>query len=66
MEGMAAHSSILAWRIPMDRGAWWATIHRVAKSHTRLKQFSTQHALALLQEIFPTQGLNPGLLHLLH
>ena len=25
-EGMAAHSSILAWRIPMDRGAWLATI----------------------------------------
>ena len=22
-EGMATHSSILAWRIPMDRGAWW-------------------------------------------
>ena len=25
-EGMATHSSILAWRIPMDR-AWWATVH---------------------------------------
>ena len=24
-EGMATHSSILAWRIPVDRGAWWAT-----------------------------------------
>ena len=24
-EGMATHSSILAWRIPMDRGAWWAS-----------------------------------------
>ena len=24
-DGMAAHSSILAWRIPRDRGAWWAT-----------------------------------------
>ena len=33
-EGMATHSSILAWRIPMDRGAWWATVHRVAKSQT--------------------------------
>ena len=28
-EGMATHSSILAWRILMDRGAWWATVHRV-------------------------------------
>ena len=31
-EGMATHSSILAWRIPLDRGAWWATVHGVAKS----------------------------------
>ena len=36
-EGMAAHSSILAWRIPMDRRAWRATVHKVAKSQTRLK-----------------------------
>ena len=33
-EGMATHSSILAWRIPTDRAAWWATIHGVAKSRT--------------------------------
>ena len=25
---------------PMDRGAWWATIHRVKKSQTQLKQLS--------------------------
>ena len=31
-EGMATHSSIVAWRIPMDRRAWWATVHGVAKS----------------------------------
>ena len=35
-EGMAAHSSVLARRIPMDKGAWWATVHGVAKSQTRL------------------------------
>ena len=35
-EGMATHCSILAWRIPMDRGAWWATAHGVATSWTRL------------------------------
>ena len=35
-EGTATHSSILAWRIPMDRGAWWATVHGVAKSQTQL------------------------------
>ena len=27
---------------PMDRGAWWATVHRVAKSQTPLKQPSIQ------------------------
>ena len=28
---MATHSSDLAWRIPMDQGAWQATVHGVAK-----------------------------------
>ena len=28
---MATHCSILAWRIPMDRGAWWAAVHGVTK-----------------------------------
>ena len=32
VEGMATHPSILAWRIHMDKGAWWATVHGVAKS----------------------------------
>ena len=36
-KGLATHSSTLAWRIPMDRGAWWATVHRVAKSQSRLR-----------------------------
>ena len=40
-EGMAAHSSILAWRIPMDSGTWQITVHGVAKSHTRLSDLST-------------------------
>ena len=31
-EDTATHSSILAWRIPKDRGAWWATVHSVTKS----------------------------------
>ena len=31
-EGMATHSSILAWRISMDKEAWQATIHGVEKS----------------------------------
>ena len=37
-KGMATHSSILAWRIPMDRGAWRATVHGVAKNRTQLSR----------------------------
>ena len=33
-KGIATHSSLLAWRIPMDRGAWQATVHGVAKRWT--------------------------------
>ena len=35
-DSMATHSSIIAWRIPMDRRAWRATVHGVAKSQTQL------------------------------
>ena len=31
---MATHSSILAWKIAMDRGAWQAAVHGVSKSQT--------------------------------
>ena len=33
-EGMAIHSSTLAWRIPMDRGGMWDTVLGVPKSWT--------------------------------
>ena len=35
-EGVATHPSVLAWRIPMNRGAWRATVYGVTKSQTRL------------------------------
>ena len=35
-EGMTTHSSILAWRILMDRGAWRTSVHWVTKSWTQL------------------------------
>ena len=41
-EGMATRSSILSWRVPWT-GAWLATVHRVEKSWTQLKQFSTHY-----------------------
>ena len=44
-EGTATHSSILAWKIPMDRRAWRATVHAVAR--VRL-DWVTKHSRALL------------------
>ena len=41
-EGHGNHSSILAWRISMDRGTWQSTVHGVAKSRTRLSDWA-QH-----------------------
>ena len=35
-EGMATHSSLLAWRITMDRESWQVAVHGVAKSQTQL------------------------------
>ncbi|KAB0374127.1 hypothetical protein FD755_014383 [Muntiacus reevesi] len=43
-EGKVTHSSVLAWRIPMDRGAWWTTVHGVARSRTRLSD-KGQHSI---------------------
>ena len=44
---MATHSSILAWRIPMDRGAWRATVHGIPELDTteRLTQTHTHTLL---------------------
>ena len=46
-EGMATHSSILAWRIPIDIGAWQAVAHGVAQSRTRLSN-SAQHSFFII------------------
>ena len=35
-EEMSTYSSILAWRIPMDRRAWQAIVHGITKSQTGL------------------------------
>ena len=36
-KGMTPHSSILAWKNPMEGEAWWAAVYGVAQSRTRLK-----------------------------
>ena len=43
-EGMATHSGILVWRIPLDRGAWGSTVHGVKESDTTEV---TKHSTAL-------------------
>ena len=56
-EGMATHSSILAWSIPVDRGAWWATVHRVAKSqHNRVTKHSEFTVFFVVDTIMYSSG----------
>ena len=45
---MSTHSSILAWRIPMDRGAGQATVHGVSESDTAEREYSKRRESALL------------------
>ena len=49
---MATHSSILAWKNPMVREAWWATVHGVAKSRTRLSDFTSKSWYATFFSFF--------------
>ena len=44
---MATHSSVLAWRIPRDGGAWWAAIYGVAQSQTQLKGLSSSSSSSI-------------------
>ena len=49
---MAPHCSTLAWKHPMDGGAWWTAVHGVEKSRTRLINFTfTFHFHALEKEM---------------
>ena len=46
---------------PMDRGAWWAAVHEIAKSWTRLSDFTfTFHFHALEKEVATTPVFLPG------
>ena len=52
-ESMATHSSILAWRIPKDRGIWWATVQRATNSRTRLSDLAHTQAPQITQLVLP-------------
>ena len=59
-EGVTTHFSFLAWWIPMDRGAWWVTVHRVTKSWTRLSNLTHTHPM--IEHIYKRYWCNKGLL----
>ena len=56
---MATHSSILAWRIPMDRGAWRGTVHGGHKELDMTEWLSTAHLTGMLRH--PGEPLLPSL-----
>ena len=58
-EGMATHSSILAWRVSVNRGAWWATVHGVAKSQTQLSSEAQHSTYMWLGFLGGTGGKEP-------
>ena len=45
-KGRATHSSTVAWRLSMNRGAWWAAVHGFTESWTRLS-LSTYRSIFL-------------------
>ena len=59
-KGMATHSSILAWMIPMDRGAWWATVHGGHKESDTTERLSTGLHSALRVWALESDYLGPN------
>ena len=59
-ESMATHSRILAWRIPMDKGDWQATVHGVPKSHTQLSACTHTHTHTLAMLHFHLEKQSQG------
>ena len=55
-ESMTTYSRILAWKNPMDREAWEAIVHNIAKSQTQLKRLSTHADLVFLCNFFPKEN----------
>ena len=47
-EGMATHSSILPWKIPMDKEAWRTIVHGITKGRTRLND-KAEHSTAYMK-----------------
>ena len=52
---MATHSGTLAWKIPLDGGAWWAAVHGVTTSAAAAKSLQLCPTLC-----DPIDGSPPG------
>ena len=50
-EGMATHSSMLAWRVLMDRGAWEASVHGLAELDTMQLLSTAQHTVSIVKNL---------------
>jgi len=57
-EDMATHSSILAWKIPMDREAWQAIVHGVAKDMTERLRTTYYNKLTLTTIFMSTSQIS--------
>ena len=55
-KAMAPHSSTLAWKNPMDGGAWKAAVHGVAEGQTRLSDFTFNFHFPALEKEMATHS----------
>ena len=56
-KAMAPHSSTLAWKIPWTEEPWWAVVHGVARSQTRLSDFTFTFCFHALEKEMATHSI---------
>ena len=56
-KAMASHSSTLAWKIPLTEEPWWAAVHGVARSQTRLSDFTFTFRFQALAKEMATHSI---------
>ena len=59
-EDMATHSSILAWKNPLHREAWWPTVHGVAKSRTIQKRLNKGRGTSIWRKCISIRSPGTG------
>ena len=58
---MATHSNILTWEIPLDRGAWWATVRKVTESDMTEQLNNSEHLLYNVVLVSAVQQSEPAI-----